>query len=165
MTPHQILAALTRLLAVWWVLYLISHTPGLVVHNEQLHADNRIAVVVVTGLQLAICAYLWLFPATVARKLLPLKDGSSHGSLSSSDWPMLGVVFIGLWALTQAIPDAVYWAILMNSWIGPRSMASALTVAQQARIASVVVNLAVGIGFVFGARPITDYVFGAPKGP
>ena len=163
MTPHQILAAFTRLLAIWWLLYVVSQTPGLYVHNEHLQLDNRTPVIVITVLQLGICAFLWMFPATVARKLLPLKETPSAPPARIADWQMLGVICIGLWALTHAIPDTVYWAILLNTWLGPDSGTLALTVAQRARIASTVVSLVIGIGLVFGARGITTYLFGIRK--
>jgi hypothetical protein len=144
-----------------WGIDIVSHTSGLIVHMDHPRVENGIAVATIVVLQLGACVLLWLFPNAFAGKLLTVKETPAAPSPRLMDWQMLGVVCVGLWALTRAVPEVVYWAILLNTWIAPDF--PGLTIAQRARIAATVVDLGFAVWLVFGARSIATYLFGVRK--
>ena len=161
MTPHQILALCSRLAALIWGLYALSSIPQYSIRLDHPPVDNRLTVLILVGVQIAACAFLWLFSMTVARKLLPLKADVAGASSRIVDWQILGVVCVGLWGLIRAIPDAMYWAVILQTWLTADYGLTALTIAQKARIGSTILELGLALWLVFGARRISTYLFGA----
>ena len=139
---------------------MIRQVPELWVHINHPTVDNRTPVLVLTILQLAMCAFLWLFPTIVARRILPQKETTALPSTRLADWQMLGVVLIGLWEFAQGIPRAFYWAILIHTFQSRELGFADLTPVQMGQIASTLGELAIGVCVVFGARAITSYIFG-----
>jgi len=160
LTPHQILAVCLRTVALIWGVYTLIHIPEQLIRLDHPLVDNRVVVCVIAGCQLGVCAVLWFLPGTIAKMLLTGKDVAESLAPRLVDWQMLGVVLVGLFALAQAIPAAVYWVILLHSWLTGDFGAGGLTVAQRARLASVALELIIAVGLVFGARGITRYLFG-----
>lgn len=111
MAPHQILIVAIRFLALIWFLYTASNVGtfyATIVEFENLNLG--LGMLWASGLlQLAACVFLWLFPATVASKLL--RDGSqpisSFGSIEH--WQALVPIGVGLWVLARAVADLGYW--------------------------------------------------------
>jgi len=161
LSPHQILAACSRIGALVWGICAIRQAPEFWVHMDHPTVDNRAPILLLTAIQLAVCAFLWFFPATVARKILPTRQTIASAPARLIDWQMLGVVLVGLWALTQAIPRAFYWAIVLHTLlVAEFGLAASLTAVQKGQIAATVVEIIIAAWFVFGARTITTYLFG-----
>lgn len=163
MSPHQILTVCIRLVAVIWLLYTVSHLDSLFAY---LDADSRLllnktTVLIFALLQVAACAILWFFPRSIAAKLLPGRDTDATPAPSSSlEWQTLGVVCIGVWALTNAIPDALYWLTFFNMMAELSNLGWAYFSPQQkAAMISTAVELIIGIWLVFGARGLASILF------
>jgi len=161
LTPHQILALSSRLAALIWGLYTLSSIPQHLIRLDHPPVDNRATVLTLVGVQLAACAFLWIFSATVAQKLLPLKEDVPATPSRIGDWQVLGVVCVGLWGLIRAIPDAMYWTVILQMWLTADYGLTALSISQKARIASTALELGLALWLVFGARRISAYLFGA----
>ena len=160
MTPHQILALCSRLAALIWGLYALSSIPQYLIRLDHPSVDNRAAVFTLVGLQIASCAFLWIFSTTVARILLPIKDDAPASPSRIVDWQVLGVVCVGLWGLIRAIPDVMYWAVILQTWLTADYGLTALSISQKSRIAATVLDFGLALWLVFGARRIADYLFG-----
>jgi hypothetical protein len=113
------------------------------------------------ALQLAICAVLWFFPVTIASRLLPSysqpPDAENHPRWN--EWQTLGVVCIGLWALSRAIPDLVYWVTFMGVSFENDSPVGELAPDQKASLTSTLAEIAIGLWLVFGAKGMAAVVF------
>jgi hypothetical protein len=164
LTPHQILVACSRLAALIWGIYTISHMPEFLVHMNSPAVDNRTSLAVITAIQLSVCAYLWFFPTTVARVLLPAKFAAPSFPSHLKDWQMLGVVLIGLWEAAQALPRLVFWAVVINTPIGGDYSYNSLTPVQRGQLLWTLLQLATGIWLMFRARNIAAFLFGTRKG-
>ena len=160
MTPHQILASCSRLAAIIWALYALSCIPQYFIRLNQPPVDNRAVVLTLVVLQIAVCAFLWCFSTTVARRILPRHKEASHAQSQAVDWQTLGVVCVGLWGLVRAIPDAMYWAVILQTWLTADYGLVALTIPQKARIGSTTLELGLGLWLVFGGRRVSTYLFG-----
>ncbi|MFY2763699.1 hypothetical protein [Arenimonas sp. MALMAid1274] len=68
----------------------------------------------VLSLTVALCAFLWFFPLTIARKLLPvMKEPRSEATIDASVGMSLGLTLLGVWFLAQGLMDLLYWLTLL----------------------------------------------------
>lgn len=90
MTPHQILIVVIRLLALLWFLYVLSNVGMFIGMAEALWSIGigRPLLGVFGLVQLGACVLLWLFPATLASKLL--RDGARPIPLEWADRTVAG---------------------------------------------------------------------------
>jgi hypothetical protein len=160
LTPHLILAVCSRLAALIWGLYALSSIPAYLIRLDRPPVDNRATVFTLVGLQLAVCLFLWISSTTVARRLLPLKEDVPAAPSRMVDWEVLGIICVGLWGLIRAIPDAMYWAVILQTWLTADYGLTALGITQQSRIAATILELGLALWLVFGARKIAAYLFG-----
>ncbi len=160
MSPHQILTVCIRLVAIVWLLYTISHLDSLFAYlNEgsQLQLDKT-TVLIFASLQGAACAVLWLFPRSIAAKLLPGRDTNATPAPSSPfDWQTLGVICVGIWELTRAIPDAAYWITFYNIMATSSNLGlSYFSAEQKAGMIATIAELGIGLWLVLGAKGLTS---------
>lgn len=161
MTPRLVVALGLRLLAISWVLYTLGHMYGLSRFLEVRTGDS-LSPYLIWGaaiLQLLICAALWIFPSTIAERILPsaARRGEDAAPPQLADWQALGVVCIGLWSLAEAIPRAAFWIDMLmlessrdSAYLGSNEKAS---------IAALVVQLLLSFWLVFGSRGIARFIF------
>jgi hypothetical protein len=163
MTPIQIVAVCLRLLAVIWFLYILGHTYTLmsVWRVGSAEVMDRAFLWFTIGLQLIICVLLWFFPATIARKLLPAAadSGETRSPVALVEWQTLGVICIGVWALTRAVPDVFYWVTFYAMSISANYGDYDVPLDQKAGIFSTLAELAVGFWLVFGAKGFAALLF------
>ena len=75
MTSAQIVGLGVRLFAIWLVVSVLRHVPGMWRFNVSGAAAGdsatNVVIVAVTVIMLALAAGLWFFPLAVANKLIP----------------------------------------------------------------------------------------------
>jgi hypothetical protein len=113
------------------------------------------------ALQVAICGVLWFFPVTIASKLLPSysKPPDPQNPPSVYEWQTLGVICIGLWALSRAVPDLVYWVAYMGMAFESDAPLGELAPDQKAGFIATVVEIIVGAWLVLGAKGVAALLF------
>ena len=112
MTPLQIATLGIRLVGLVWTVIAISSAHRWIpfIASADPGQIDRASFVFLAGLQLATCAVLLLFPATIATMLLPsLRSTKAAVPTHAVEWQTLAVIAVGLWILTRAVPDAFYW--------------------------------------------------------
>jgi len=163
MTPLQIVALGLRLVALIWLLYTLNHLHGLFayVNNDSRIVITKSVIWLFAFLQIATCAVLWFFPMTIAARLLPSASANeqTRSPVALVEWQTLGVICIGIWALSKAIPDAIYWITYYSMSFGADGDAFYLDADQMGRVASTVAELGIGLWLVFGARGFAAFVF------
>lgn len=161
MTPHQILIVCIRLVALFWLLSVVSN---LHLVFASLNEDSPVTlyasqVWLFAGLQVAIAAVLWFLPATIAAKLLRApRAATEEPPPRLVEWQTLGMICIGLWALTRALPEAVYWASFLRMTsdeyppieLGPD---------QKAKIIATAVEIIIACSLLLGAKGIAALLF------
>lgn len=164
MTPHQIIAVFLRLVALVWVLFVVSHLHSLFLyldHTTYLQI-NKVVVWVFAAIQIAVCALLWFFPRSIASRLLRSRDAHEPAPAPRlEEWQTLGVICIGLWALMRAIPDAVYWITFYNMTSRSSIPFSDFTAEHKAAMVETVVELILGFWLLFGAKGFAVFLFKA----
>jgi hypothetical protein len=152
MTATQVIALGVRLFSVWLFVYVVRNVPGMWQYNS-LEADSsaNLVVAIVACVLFAVVAVLWLFPLTVANKLLPQTLHEDRINLPLEQVQAVGFSLIGLWVLTNAIPSALYWVLMSYYGAKPNSLLH-LSAKEYSLIASTVLELVLGIWLLFGAK-------------
>jgi hypothetical protein len=167
MSREDIIAIGTRLFAVFLVLgalrQLIGTVPLLV--SPGVDPGLFVAMLLVPVLGLAVGAWLWFFPLTVARKLLPvMREPRSEQAMDARVAFSVGLTLLGVWLLANGLADAVYWWTL---FLRARQVGDAFAWSseQVAGVVATVVELPIAAWLVFGAtgirRLIERYRYGS----
>jgi hypothetical protein len=161
--PIQVVAVCLRFLAIVWLLYALNNAYGAMSYLGLQGGvpGSRWVVWVQAGLQLVICGALWFFPVTIASKLLPSysRPPDPQNPPHLHEWQTLGVICIGLWALSRAVPDLVYWITYMGMAFEGDSPVGDLAPDQKAGFIATLVEIAVGLWLVLGAKGAAALLF------
>jgi hypothetical protein len=158
---EDVVAVASRIFAVYLVFVVIRTVPGLVLGlRQELAPGLPILIFGSLLLVLAAAAVFWLFPITVARKLLPvMKEQRTETAMSSPIAWSLAISVVGLWYLADALVDASYWIVLLvwTSQIGFDS--TQFTPEQVAGATSTGVRLVLACVLLLGSNGIRALVF------
>lgn len=158
MTPHQILVVVIRLLAILWALQLltlIGPTFSVVEQSEEQFATMWVPLV----LQFIVCVWLWVFPATLAARLL--RSGNAQVRVSDTslaEWQNLALTVVGVFVLARAVPNAIYWLVLVVDSLKVAPAQDVFNLEQKASALTAFVEIAIGFWLVFGANGISAFV-------
>jgi len=114
MIREDVVAVASRLFAIYVILNILKNAPStalLISQDGGMGWATLYALALVLGL--ALCAYLWFFPLTIARRLLPvMREPRSEQVVDASVALSLGLTLIGVWLLANAVIDSLYWLTL-----------------------------------------------------
>jgi hypothetical protein len=127
MSPQQIVAVMARLLAVW----IVIHLPGQayeIVFPSSRDADQSMRLFVVGGfaVEILVSLALWVFPLTIASKLLRASSEERPPPSSSDVWLGMGCALIGLWLIATSLPALVIDVFVLASAINASGDISSL---------------------------------------
>ena len=167
MSREDLIAVAARLFAVFLLVTVARSLPGAIALIGQDGPQPSLWLVgLVVVPSIAVCAFLWFFPLTIARKLLPaMSEPRSETSMSGSIALSVGLTLLGVWVLAYALPDAIYWATLM---LLTRRVGAAYFEWGHEQIASIVTTIAeliLAAWLIFGSsgikRLILRYRYGS----
>jgi len=154
MTSKQFVALGVRLFCVWLAIYLMTGMTGYwIAISRQPHNETAGAILLVAiAIFALIVILLWLFPLTVARKLLqPSALDQSIALPPHEQIERAGFCLMGLWLLTRALPGLVFDAVIVHLYHYPGSTLE-LSPQNYAAIAEHLVELALALWLLFSAR-------------
>lgn len=155
MTPHQILIVGIRLLVILWFFSLLGQA-GVILTTVREMSVSSSPFVISLAFQIVASGLLWLFPATLAAKLLRAGNVPVQTSaVASEQWRDLIFIGVGIFVLARAIPDVIYWAILAAA---PEHVFADLTFDQKAGAFTSLVQLAIGLILTLGASAIGSLI-------
>jgi hypothetical protein len=162
MTAHQTSTLIIRLLGVVWFLYLLGHVGGIATYmsGEPGIKPGTGFVVVLSLVQFVGCAAFWLLPATIAAKLLPSTlSNKARPASTPLEWQTLGVICIGLWELSRAIPDGVYWLTFLDMAEQSGLSGNSFAPSQKANMYATIVEFVIGLSLLFGGKGTAAILF------
>ena len=166
MSREDLIAVAARLFAVFLLVTTARTVPSAIALLGQGGQPPVLLVGLVTASSVAVCALLWFFPLTIARKLLPaMSEPRSEAAMSGPVALSVGLTLVGVWVLAYALPDAIYW----STWaIATRRAGSAYVEwgpEQIASIATTVAELVLAAWLVFGSSGIKRLILRYRNGP
>lgn len=153
MTNAQIVGLGVRLFSIWLALYVLSVLPNMWSFAGRGLGDSAGAGIVglVLVLMAAAALLLWMFPLTVARKLIPRTALDQPTLLPFEQVQSVGFSLLGLWCLADAIPKVLWWCVTIYHSTRPEPRL-VLEPANYASLAQTIAELVIGIWLLFGAR-------------
>jgi hypothetical protein len=154
-------AVAARLFAVYIAFQVVLQLP---VGAQTLSQDQDMVwaglYVLALLVSLALCAFLWFFPLTIARKLLPvMKEPRSDQAINASVGLSLGLTLIGIWFLAEGTIGAVYWlALIVRTKQHVEQLDFEWSPEQLASMASTVFEVAVGACLVLGSTGLRQLI-------
>ena len=160
MTPHQILIVGLRLFSI---LLFISAMGLLLTQSVQGHDELWIGIGVAIA-QLGVCAAIWFFPSSIANKLLPSPKGEVADAppATPETWLAIGTIGIGLWLLTSAASNAIYWSIYLS--LASMDFATEFDSNAKATMATMIFELVLGAWLVIGGKRIAKFLWNLRTG-
>jgi hypothetical protein len=113
-------------------------------------------------LAVGICVFLWFFPLTIARKLLPvMKEQRSEESIDASVGLSLGLTLLGVWFLAQGLLDSLYWLslVLRTQHLQAQQYGFEWQPDQIASMAVTLFELIIGAWLVLGSSGIRRLIY------
>jgi len=158
---EDFVAISARLFSIYLLFYLISRAPTAIHAVSQSDDFGLMAMsVLVFALLLILTALLWVFPLTVARKLLPvMREPRSEPALDSSVALSIGITLIGLWFLANAIIDSAYWLTLIIRASRTDEIPFEWSHEQIANMVATGVELLVSLLFILGSSGIKHLIY------
>ncbi|NYZ61751.1 hypothetical protein [Luteimonas deserti] len=156
MSREDVIAIAARVFAVFLLVTVVRSFPSAVaLIGQDGPQPSLILVGVVLASSIAVCAILWFFPLTIARKLLPaMSEPRSETSMSGSVALSVGLTLLGVWVLAYALPDAIYWTTIFLLTRSPEFGHFEWGREQIAHIVTTVAELVLAIWLVFGSTGI-----------
>jgi hypothetical protein len=114
MSPLQVVSIAVRLFALWLCVYAFMTAGSALFRLKEFNDPWAYALVAAIGVAtLALAGFLWFFPRTVARGLLPGADAPPAQASSPDTWFAIGCSLLGLWVLTGTIPALIRYLIVI----------------------------------------------------
>ena len=161
MSREDYVAVAARLFALYLAFDILKLTPGAVQLFEDefgLHWAAMYSVALLLGL--LVCWFLWYFPLTVARKLLPVMRVPTPAISAAPPAAMaLGITLIGVWFLAYALTDATYWLSMLLQYQRMTDMSMLWTAEQTAGVAATAAQLVLACVMIFGSTGIRRLIY------
>jgi len=158
---EDFIAIASRLFSIYVLFGMIGKVPSaaqMLSQDQGMTWVGLYVLVLVVGLLL--CAFLWFFPLTVAKKLLPvMREPSPEVAIGSPTALSLGLTLIGVWFFANALVDSSYWLTLLvrSKQIGNTPIE--WTPEQIASMIATVVELTISFWLLFGSSGITQLIY------
>ena len=161
MNRDDFIAVASRLFSIYIFFGIIRSAPGAAQLLSQEQDSSWIGLYAfATIVALLLCAFLWFFPLTVARKLLPvMREPPSNEMIGSATALSLGLTLIGAWFFANALVDSSYWLTLLVRSKQMSGTAVEWRPEQIASMLSTAVELVVSFGLLFGSSGITQLIY------
>jgi hypothetical protein len=106
MSPYQAVAVAVRIFAAWLGITVLRDLASFAFFKPDMPGFGF--AVTVLALAVLLVGILWLFPGTIAGKLLSPDNAKPETSASPDLWLAMGCALLGLWLLTSALPTLIF---------------------------------------------------------
>jgi hypothetical protein len=126
MLPYQVVAVAVRLFAISLGLAALNALP-IVSITQGTHPPGFVYSLFLIVLTTAVALILWMFPYSVARKLVPKTPEPAAETTAADTWLAIGCAVIGLWLVSRALPGLLrdlYVLQAADSYVGTQEVKS-----------------------------------------
>lgn len=166
MSREDFVAVASRLLSIYLLFGIIQGVPSAL---QMLFDGQGVAWGALFAFFLAVgallCAFLWFFPLTVARKLLPvMSERRSEEAIDASIALSLGLTLLGAWFFANALIDSSYWLVYLFRSRQVEDVALHWSHEQVAHMVSTGVELVVSLWLLVGSGGIKRLIYKLRRG-
>lgn len=108
MTPQQLTAIALRMFSIWLAITSIPYL--FVISNKLAEYENQsgmFTAIGIGGAYLLAAIIVWFFPLSIAHKLVPKTKFENRLNTRPDEVATIAISLLGLWKLTNALPDLV----------------------------------------------------------
>ena len=165
MSPKQILIVAVRLIVLIGIVQTLSSIVTIFAQSGSKYNSTQLLLPLsIYGFYLAAWLLVWCFPATIANRLLPQHlQTAQEPPKHPAPWMMTGIVLIGIYTLSQAIPELIYLFSIYRftqsiSTDTQTSIWANLGTQNQAGIFASTAQFLIGIFLLFGAPKLSSWI-------
>ena len=109
MLPYQVVAVAIRLFAISLALGALTALPIVTIEqvSQGSHPPGFAYSLFLIVLMMVLALLLWVFPYSVASKLMPKTTEPAAETTAADTWLAIGCAVIGLWVLSRALPGLI----------------------------------------------------------
>ncbi|HYM33839.1 MAG TPA: hypothetical protein VET48_00515 [Steroidobacteraceae bacterium] len=107
MSPQQIVGMAAKLFAIWLVVIAFQIFGAAITLKSQLGSSATFLLYFLPALPILLAVFLWLFPMTIADKLVPRTQDTNTLRTPARELTAVASIIIGLWVLIGTIPTLV----------------------------------------------------------
>ena len=156
MTPHHFVAVAIRLFAIWLALHAVQNfviTTGFLAEAPPGAAAIRYTV---TALYLGASIYLWLFPLSLAKSLMPSTGADTKLALSAREALTVGCVILGLSVVVlRGLPALISYAVVVATYVSQGVPVNAIETDRHLDAIIGLIETWIGALLLFKARLVT----------
>jgi hypothetical protein len=158
---EQIVGLAVRLFAIFLAFYTLRDASSLLAYISA-PPPNNISLVFAGALVLPpilAAVLMWYFPLALANKLIPdIKTKDAPVPLDAGGIETVAFTIMGLWVLTNAIPDIFHWAIYVYQVKNKHFGFADFAPEHIGNIVSTVVEFVIGFWLLFGSRGLLGLI-------
>ncbi|MEN8170879.1 MAG: hypothetical protein ABFS08_11715 [Pseudomonadota bacterium] len=164
----QVVAVIVRLFAIALLVYTIRQTPDFVLFYKidfdssidiaAFYETRAFALLMIMILGLALSLFLWFFPLTIARRLVPNANGEEVRKWDNDTQLSVAFIILGVYFSYFAIVDLLYWAMMVVLSIRHHDLLGPLEVEDWVNICLTFVELFLAVLLIFRSRGITRLI-------
>ncbi len=161
MKPDQLIALCVRLFAIALLFYTLRSLVNLTWFLEANDIPGaRYAYVGVLAVVIVVTILLWLFPFSVARRIVPEEIGLNlDHRWTESELYGCGFVLLGAYFLFGSVSDALYWIWFLLNLSREQIALEQITSEQIASIVLTVAEMLAAIGLILGSTGLTKIIY------
>lgn len=160
MNPTYYFGIIIRLFAIALFIYGVGKAEILLdfsSHSEYEVRPSTAFSVVKSILPIFISIILWLFPITIARKVLPPTNEQVE-AISPSSMLTVFLIALGVYSLYYVLSDFAYWITLAHIFVKDEygNISKVLTNQDKASIFAAIIEFVIAIVFIAKAKTISS---------
>jgi hypothetical protein len=159
MTAQQWVGLGVRLFAIWLLYLTFQSVVAIPMALAGSGMEQRAWLAYVIGaLYFLVAIALWVFPMTVAHRVVPRTRDNQSLKTSAFDAARVGVALLGLWLLIQAVPSLVLFLLNTFLFAGSGSIFGAMSAEGRIQIVVHALNAAVALVLLLRAEAVARFI-------
>ena len=157
MKLEYIVALAVRLFSIVVAIYALSNlvTIGPYFYQQDWHITTY-AYVSLMVLLVLIAIYLWKFPLTVTRKLIPFEKhiDTESQQVSYEQIQLVAFTVLGLYLLFNVVSDIIYWSTILFISFRDSNIPVEISIDQKGQMVATVIELIFVLFLLLGSKGI-----------
>ena len=156
MKSHHYVAIFLRCVSIVLLVYGLSGYLQLIRAIDESFGVSLFISLMIFAFPFLIAALCWFFPVTASKIIIPIECDKDVEPISRQALTSIFIAVIGIYAFVSALPDALYWLVLIN--MGSALDGLSYSLEDKANLAATALELLLAVLLIVKAKSIASYV-------